>query len=399
MTDSEDYPKRNLPENDDYVLQPLKFRRMCTGVRKELFKNQGSSQKKKKNANRDSTLHTSPESCKQYLLSTLPRLKVLGQGSSQKKKKNANRDSTLHTSPENCKQYLLSTLPRLKVLCQKTGTCPNSSSKNNKNPLKSPRLPSPRITVSEHNNCNASKVRTTPNLKNDVDFKDSDSPDTLQFVKLEQFCETTKPKESPLSSVCSLLQNNMLLNSTKKNIPNDVQNKDEILKEIKDLLQKDQEQYELTSNRIREMFLIMHKNHEENYKRIFSLIESLDDENEKSAQKENCFAPKRRSLRLKNKSPTKPAGSPVILKAGDLRKSTLTKSLVSKCQKYQIDSPRIKNAMSLYNSTKSSCSALLTPKILKNQASESPKISNWRANMSIKLQQQCLLLQDTPQHK
>lgn len=91
--------------------------------------------------------------------------------------------------------------------------------------------------------------------------------------------------------------------------------------------------------------------HQENLQTIIALEEKLNetinacDTDEDNKENNSSI---RRSLRLKNKSPSQPserasnaAVSPVILKAGDLRKSTLTKSLVSKCNKYQIESPRM----------------------------------------------------------
>lgn len=90
--------------------------------------------------------------------------------------------------------------------------------------------------------------------------------------------------------------------------------------------------------------------HQENLQTIIALEKKLIETNACDTDEDNKEnnSSIRRSLRLKNKSPSQPserasnaAVSPVILKAGDLRKSTLTKSLVSKCNKYQIESPRM----------------------------------------------------------
>jgi len=191
----------------------------------------------------------------------------------------------------------------------------------------------------------------------------------------------------------------MLLNSEKKNV-NNVPKTDqtEALAELRTLIGKNQELYQENNIKISEI-VKNQSQYEENLSRMLAIVNKLEngDENiaENDEEKENSSV-KRRSLRLRNKSPSsKPVGSPVILKSGDLRKATLSKSLVFKAQKYQVNSPRIQKAIDMYNSTKNTCNALLTPKV--SRLPESP--FNLRGNLSMKVQQQCLLLQDTPVHK
>ncbi|XP_076271292.1 uncharacterized protein LOC143203067 isoform X1 [Rhynchophorus ferrugineus] len=333
--------------------QASKFRRVYTGVRKELFKSQGGSAKK-----------------------------------------NKHNGSGMNWSPESCRRFLQN-LPSVDIPIHKESVSTNLDH----NEKKTVQNVSPENVISKDCNRNI-KFPTTPQQKNVYQLKYTDykSPDTSDYLKLERICESSaENKESPVSSVCNLLENNMSIDSSKKVVPQHERNHSNIAEEIKELLKKDQEEFEETSMKIKEMFEEMHKKHQDNYDKIIKLVGNLNSSDKEDQQSKENFSPlKRRSLRLKKRSPI--AISPVILRAGDLRKSTLTKSLVTKCQKHQINSPRIQNAISMYNSTRNACSALLTPKILKHQPVESPRSSNWRADLSIKLQQQCLLLQDTPKH-
>ncbi|KAJ8946286.1 hypothetical protein NQ314_008911 [Rhamnusium bicolor] len=112
----------------------------------------------------------------------------------------------------------------------------------------------------------------------------------------------------------------------------------------------------------------------------------------------------RRSKRLFYKSPVQAKNaklvvSPVINRGQDLRRSTLTKNLVTKSQQYQFQSPRLQKALNMYNSMRNEISILTTPKLDRQGLIESPKTSNLSRRLSRRVQSQCHLLQDTPVHK
>lgn len=81
--------------------------------------------------------------------------------------------------------------------------------------------------------------------------------------------------------------------------------------------------------------------------------------------------------------------TPKSVKNENLRKNVLRKNLQNELQ-----SPRTRGALSLYNSLRSSNSSLTTPKFNRKAVEESPgKV------LSDALMKQCLLLQTTPIHK
>ncbi|CAG9772011.1 unnamed protein product [Ceutorhynchus assimilis] len=106
-------------------------------------------------------------------------------------------------------------------------------------------------------------------------------------------------------------------------------------------------------------------------------------------------SPKRRSLRLKGKLIIDNQVSPIIMKSDDLRKKTLTRSLVKKYQADSPKSPRTQKAFDMYVSTKKDYGYLLTPSFSKDRPL-SDSGNSARKRISQKVQQQCLLLQDTP---
>lgn len=350
--------------NDTQLIQPTKFRRTENGVRKELFKQ-----------------HTKPDKAKEPT------------------KDNRSRGTGVRKS-------LMKILPSkndLKVpVIKKPGT----------------KEPSHMVTINEDLEQNAEetmsqgypfKLPVTPQIKFSTIIKEDNvkTPESLEsndsFMRLEQLCKTpvVTKNESPVSSVCNLLQNNMLLNSEKKHTNNEPISRKEIAEEIRRIIKE--------NSKLHKEVLELQRRQEENSRKIVMLCDKLENCSKEEASKtenedkENSNA-KRRSLRLQNKSSPNnkgrlgAVGSPVILKSGDLRKSTLTKSLVFKCQKYQIESPRIQKAIDMYTSTRSEFSAFSTPKLSRGEI-ESPKALSWRSNLSLRVQEQCLMLQDTPAHK
>lgn len=72
---------------------------------------------------------------------------------------------------------------------------------------------------------------------------------------------------------------------------------------------------------------------------LFEVLDTVKKLSSQAGSKENypTSGKKRRSLRLISNNNR----SPAVLKADDLRKSAMTKSLYDKCAKYQINSPRV----------------------------------------------------------
>ncbi|XP_050307603.1 uncharacterized protein LOC126744271 isoform X2 [Anthonomus grandis grandis] len=202
-----------------------------------------------------------------------------------------------------------------------------------------------------------------PSTPKDLGIKERDienvtkTPGVIEFLKIEELLKTPKlTVESPVSTVCNLFENKMLIDGEKEESDINFESSMDIFAEIKRVARRDQELCEDTMKKIKEVQEQQLK-HQENFKTILSLIDKLQNQQnipaKKSENNKETSSIKRRSLRLRNKSPkvkspqppTKSdsiTGSPVILKPGDLRKSALTKSLVKNCEKYQINSPRIK---------------------------------------------------------
>lgn len=254
------------------------------------------------------------------------------------------------------------------------------------------------------------------------------------FLKLEKVCSVEDPRandeyeKSPISSVCNLL-NETNINSSKKNknkvfsdftnIRQHINDMENILIESSTVFENYKIKHEQNISRITELLENDRKDYENfvmlqnrNRNTMYSILKELkytsqDPTYSKEANeenKENTPVHHRRSRRLLNKSPIQTQGaklivSPAILKSKDLRKTTLTKNLVNKSQQYKIESPRIQKAMDLYNSMRCEVSILATPKFDKNCLRESPRSSNLQRSVSRRVQNQCLLLQDTPIHK
>lgn len=260
---------------------------------------------------------------------------------------------------------------------------------------------------------------------------DSTSSNEAEFLELEKICcvegseKNNECARSPISSICNLLEGTVI-NSIKKNkvaFPNVLQNiskleniltesktaveeytinRERNISKITELLENDKKEYEN---------LVMLQNRNNNV--VYGILKELkcafsntvsDIETNKEENKENTPVHNRRSRRLLNKSPIQTDGaklivSPVVLKSKDLRKTTLTKNLVTRSQQYNIESPRLQKALDMYNSMRCEITLLATPKFDRNYLQESPRSSNLSRNLSRRVQNQCLLLQDTPIHK
>ncbi|XP_057669207.1 uncharacterized protein LOC130901689 [Diorhabda carinulata] len=207
------------------------------------------------------------------------------------------------------------------------------------------------------------------------------TPDSTQeFRNLEQLCE-----DSPITTVCNLMQDTVLNSdkNTKSVSDADLELKRKIEKFIKE--------EEIRHKKFLKDEEIRHKNflqdEEIRHQRTTSMLKTVFEELTKieiNCKENQSLKINRRSERLLKKSPlikSKLLTSPVIPNS-DLRKSTLKKNLVAKSLDYKVCSPRVQKAMSLYNSL----TIFQTPK-------------SDRKNLSARLQNQCLLLQDTPVHK
>ncbi|KAJ8979653.1 hypothetical protein NQ317_006364 [Molorchus minor] len=239
---------------------------------------------------------------------------------------------------------------------------------------------------------------------------ESVSSNETEFLELEKMCCTDEPEkdknQSPISSVCNLLESTVL-NSVKKCKSENVTDIQSGIDAIESILEENTrcfEQYKIKQEEyVTNLSNIINKNNHEICKILDKLRSSSA--NTETDNKENRPIGNRRSTRLSNKSPVsvnknKITVSPVILKSGDLRRTALTKNLVAKTQRYEIQSPRIQKALNMYNSMRSDISVLATPKLDRNGGlTESPRSSNVSRTLSRRVQSQCLLLQDTPIHK
>ncbi|XP_056629996.1 uncharacterized protein LOC130440720 [Diorhabda sublineata] len=207
------------------------------------------------------------------------------------------------------------------------------------------------------------------------------TPDSTQeFRNLEQLCQ-----DSPITTVCNLMQDTVLNSdkNTKSVSDADLELKRKIEKFIKE--------EEIRHKKFLKDEEIRHKNflqdEEIRHQRTTSMLNTVLEELTKieiNCKENQSLKINRRSERLLKKSPlikSKLLTSPVVPNS-DLRKSTLKKNLVAKSLDYKVCSPRVQKAMSLYNSL----TIFQTPK-------------SDRKNLSARLQNQCLLLQDTPVHK
>ncbi|XP_023025672.2 uncharacterized protein isoform X1 [Leptinotarsa decemlineata] len=256
----------------------------------------------------------------------------------------------------------------------------------------------PQVIVEEPSE---SFIEKEPDITEVVKMEEPKTPDSAssnEFLKLEQMCFTEEMrdlcKESPISSMCNLLSDTGL-SSTKKSKVNPYKESNVAIN-IKNIIQSE----EIAFNQYRVV-------HEGNMKKLFHILSSLEKKAEtisevKTPDKENNpNRSNRRSVRLQNKSPhggnnEKLLISPSILRSGDLRKSTLKKNLAARNQDLNNQSPRTRRAFNLYNTLREKHSILETPKLDRKALAETPNMGRY---ISMKVQNQCLLLQDTPVHK
>lgn len=123
--------------------------------------------------------------------------------------------------------------------------------------------------------------------------------------------------------------------------------------------------------------------HNDNMAALIKLLESsTDPDNKENIQQIN--------LTLKQ------AKSPAVVKNENLRILTLKKNL-KESNTEQFQSPRTRNALSLYNSTRLKCPILETPKLRKE--ADEKFVKSAAKELSEALMTQCLLLQGTPKRK
>lgn len=180
---------------------------------------------------------------------------------------------------------------------------------------------------------------TPPNISPNRHSSSSNS----EFEKMEQLCESGESRE--------------VLNKLNK-----------IISDIK----IDQEEFEKYK-----------RAHESRFSSIIATLKEIA-ANIGDQQKDS----KQQSISKPKKNKTIPGTSDKMIKAGNLRKSVLKMNII----KNQGNTPIQKKAEKMYNSLRDQYSMLVTPKFNKKGSSESP-------NISTKLQQQCLMLLDTPQRE
>lgn len=193
-------------------------------------------------------------------------------------------------------------------------------------------------------------------------------------------------------SNCSLLPDIDIGANNKSNLTctDQTQLISEILTKHKLAFEQFEAEYESTMSRISELLEINKKAfkryrvvHENTIQSLSSIVDA------------NRTTPKRNSIRLHNKnSIPKCAMSPRIEKSSNLLKSLLKKKFSEEQDK---ESPRTKKAMDLYRNTMriNDTKILETPRINMTTQFNTPK-SHGMKNLSMKIQKQCLLLQDTP---
>ncbi|XP_018567260.1 uncharacterized protein LOC108907908 isoform X2 [Anoplophora glabripennis] len=264
-------------------------------------------------------------------------------------------------------------------------------------------------------------VLNKQNIPRIVVTTDSLSPNESEFLQLEKVYraddsgKVNECDKSPISSVCNLLEETIINSSrkeknnklnTRQNIINDLEN---MLTEYRTTFDEYKTTHDANISKIAEIletdrtqYATIVALQEKNQNAITRILDGLKSDSS-DTNKENTPVHNRRSMRLFNKSPRQTQSakfvvSPAVL-SKDLRKSTLTKNLVTKTQQYNIESPRIKKALDMYNSIRCEISVLATPKFERNDLNESPRSTNLTRNLSRRIQSQCLLLQDTPIHK
>ncbi|KAG5870954.1 hypothetical protein JTB14_037379 [Gonioctena quinquepunctata] len=325
--------------------------------------------------------------------------KNLNNKKSQMKKKNNQTGSPL-LNMEEVEEELLSKKISLRGYPFKSPSKPviNFMKNHLKSETKQQKINIPEVIIEEPTL--TSSLIEMQTLDNKLDEpKTPDSASSTEFLKLEgMFCDEMRDisTESPISSMCNLLSDTGLesIKKTKMNSRKE-SNIKHILINIKNIIDSEQ----MAFNHYKSV-------HEANLKKLSDLLcafEKQDSANEaKTPDKENISTHNRRSVRLQKKSPLRTNNdkllvSPSILKSGDLRKSTLKKNLEARNHEIQNQSPRTRKAFDLYNSLREKQSILLeTPKSDRKALGETPTMARY---ISMKVQSQCLLLQDTPIHK
>ncbi|XP_060518461.1 uncharacterized protein LOC132697175 isoform X2 [Cylas formicarius] len=213
----------------------------------------------------------------------------------------------------------------------------------------------------ECNNLKTSvKTTTEANGSEEIPLVASEENSICEFVRQEEICKGAN--ESPASAVV-----------TNRNLK-----KADIVNQLKEILIENKNSFDDRLTTLERHISELKSEHQRNYTEIISLIDQLENENEMSfVDKKDCdgnkenSSRKRRSLRLQ-------------AKVVNLCESTLKKNLFAKYQTVQVDTPTIDKAMEMFNSTSSICSTLVTPM--------------GQRSLSVKVQEQCLLLQNTPHH-
>lgn len=195
----------------------------------------------------------------------------------------------------------------------------------------------------------------------------SDNNSDSEFLLLEaQLASAKKPPKnnvtSPMTSVCALLENTKITRQEKKT--------NSIIDQINNLLKQDEEQFEQYK-----------KQREVRVREIMALVRSIEEDKENGNRRSDRIAAKT--------SPKKCKTSPAVTKSVDLRRAILNKNL---SKNIQYTSPT-KKAMEMYNNMRIECSFLCTPKLSRTNVSDPQSVTK---RLSMKIQNQCLALQDTP---